>query len=707
MGPSNPVISSKNCLHSRESKVIADLLSRPSYANNDFVCDLNAVSIDLPSRKSKDIREEQMKDEDVRKIIDCFESCKKDENYVNWTSRGYLVNQGVLYHYSSDTDSEEAQLVVPCQEQRVLQQYHDPPTAGHCVAEGTYHKIAFRYYFPGMRKYISEYVKNCAECNRYKPNNQKPAGLLRTPVYAQWFETLAIDLFGPLPGTPTREKLIFLIDYYYISYYEMDRALRLRRSHCENCAKILIEEVFFFTLWFTHMSYRDDNAGPSRTKKGKFNIKKAFTDNEIANLLAELSDEYQSDFSYDSDEEFVPPTGNNPIDFFRHFFTDGVLEEIDAETNDYAQKVQEFHQLESNLQIKQFLADTRKFLHQMLRTINIKEEVLITLEMVADLSYAWEIIDSYTVYMQQGIKRNPTLAIKLRATFLKLASALDLPLLRINQASSPDLLSVSQYYSGELVSYVRKVLHIIPETMFGLMAQIIYLQTNVLKEVPTRLMKDQLKAYAQLDERYKVAKYTHAISVFTEGILMMKRTLVGIIQIDPKQLLEDGIRKELVQKVAVALHEGLVFNPKVKSSELVPKLEAIGQKMDGFRRSFEYIQDYVSIYGLKIWQEEMSRIINYNVEQECNAFLRHKVQDWQSIYQSRTIPIPCFAPLDNLSVNFIGRLAREVLRITDPRITVYIDQTTTWYDFKTHNEVVSLKLFSLIQVSNVELCSAV
>lgn len=47
--------------------------------------------------------------------------------------------------------------------------------------------------------------------------------------------------------------------------------------------------------------------------------------------------------------------------------------------------------------------------------------------------------------------------------------------------------------------------------------------------------------------------------------------------------------------------------------------------MDGFYRSFEYIQDYVSIYGLKIWQEEVSRIINYNVEQECNSFLRAKV----------------------------------------------------------------------------------
>lgn len=39
----------------------------------------------------------------------------------------------------------------------------------------------------------------------------------------------------------------------------------------------------------------------------------------------------------------------------------------------------------------------------------------------------------------------------------QLASALDLPLLRINQANSADLLSVSQFYSGELVAYVRKV----------------------------------------------------------------------------------------------------------------------------------------------------------------------------------------------------------------------------------------------------------
>ena len=62
-----------------------------------------------------------------------------------------------------------------------------------------------------------------------------------------------------------------------------------------------------------------------------------------------------------------------------------------------------------------------------------------------------------------------------------------------------------------------------------------------------------------------------------------------------------------------------------KPGELKAKLEALGSTVDAFRRSFEYIQDYVDIFGLKIWQEEVSRIVNYNVEQECNSFLRTKV----------------------------------------------------------------------------------
>ncbi len=32
------------------------------------------------------------------------------------------------------------------------------------------------------------------------------------------------------------------------------------------------------------------------------------------------------------------------------------------------------------------------------------------------------------------------------------------------------------------------------------------------------------------------------------------------------------------------------------------QLTKLSARLDGFRRSFEYIQDYVNIYGLRIWQ---------------------------------------------------------------------------------------------------------
>ncbi|GFU13813.1 uncharacterized protein TNCV_940081 [Trichonephila clavipes] len=74
------------------------------------------VAIDVPSRSPKEIRDEQMKDEELVKIISCLEDPYKNVNYVNWVERGYLMNQGVLFRYAPDSESEEAQLVVPIHE---------------------------------------------------------------------------------------------------------------------------------------------------------------------------------------------------------------------------------------------------------------------------------------------------------------------------------------------------------------------------------------------------------------------------------------------------------------------------------------------------------------------------------------------------------------------------------------------------------------
>ncbi|XP_050425351.1 WASH complex subunit 5 isoform X2 [Adelges cooleyi] len=367
------------------------------------------------------------------------------------------------------------------------------------------------------------------------------------------------------------------------------------------------------------------------------------------------------------------------------------------------EEVQEFHQLANNYQVSQTIKDTHSYLHEMIKTISVKDNVLIDLQIIGDFSYAWYHIDRFTNLMQNTIKEEPAFVIRLRATFLKLVSCMEVPLIRINQCGSENLMSVSKYYSHELIEYIRKVLHIIPKTMFKYMTEIARIQTEIIMEIPTRLEKDKLNDYAQLDERLKVARLTHSVSVLTEGVLCMKSTLVGVVEIDPKQLLEDGIRKELVQHIANALHNGLIFSPKTKTSDLLTKLEALSNTMAGYRRSFEYIQDYIGIYGLKIWQEELSRIIGYNVEMECNSFMRAKILDWQSVYQSKVVPVPSFPPCDNQSMTFIGRLARELIRITDPKITVYKEQTTAWYDYKTNEEIINIRFYSCI-TNSIGIC---
>jgi len=101
--------------------------------------------------------------------------------------------------------------------------------------------------------------------------------------------------------------------------------------------------------------------------------------------------------------------------------------------------------------------------------------------------------------------------------------------------------------------------------------------------------------------------------------------------------------------------------------------------LDGYCRSFQYIQDYIRLQGLQVWQEEFMRIVNFNVERECASFLIKK-NDLESVYQSREVPIPEFPRADGNSVNFMGRLARALLAHTNFRSTVFVPDTTTWYE---------------------------
>ncbi|GFW07663.1 transposon Tf2-9 polyprotein [Trichonephila clavipes] len=125
------------------------------------------------------------------------------------------MNQGVLYRYVPDADSAEAQLVIPTAEcELIMQRHHNDPMAGHYGEDGTFQKIAKRYYWTGMKK---------------------------TPVYSQRFEVIAIDLFGPLPQTDSGKQRIFIVEDCATKWVEL---FALSQASARQCVTTLIEEVF-------------------------------------------------------------------------------------------------------------------------------------------------------------------------------------------------------------------------------------------------------------------------------------------------------------------------------------------------------------------------------------------------------------------------------------------------------------------------------
>lgn len=225
-----------------KANVIADTLSRPPCEDESRpTCGICTVVVETPRWEASALREAQMADSDVGKIIKELEGMEEVAS-TRWAERGYCMTQGVLYRYTHDEENEEPQLVIPGSlRQEIMMECHDKATAGHGGVERTLKRVAQRYYFPGMRRFVAEYLKTCIECQRYKSPNVKPAGLLQTPVPAQRFEVLCVDLFGPLPRGELGERWILVVEDPASKWVEL---FALVDATAEACARALIDEVF-------------------------------------------------------------------------------------------------------------------------------------------------------------------------------------------------------------------------------------------------------------------------------------------------------------------------------------------------------------------------------------------------------------------------------------------------------------------------------
>ena len=96
---------------------------------------------------------------------------------------------------------------------KILELCHDNPSAGHPGREKTFELVSREYYWPSMRKYVAQYVRNCHTCQRSKQNNHAKFGVLRPlPIAQQPWQEVSMDFVTGLPESEGFNAVMVVVD---------------------------------------------------------------------------------------------------------------------------------------------------------------------------------------------------------------------------------------------------------------------------------------------------------------------------------------------------------------------------------------------------------------------------------------------------------------------------------------------------------------
>ncbi len=112
---------------------------------------------------------------------------------------GYSWGGGLLYHtIVDDGDSEKKRLVLPkSRRAKVLELAHD--RTGHVGIKKMRALINSRFVWPGIGKDVTNFVQSCNMCARMNKSGNRQAQLVERPIVTEPFESVAVDIIGPLP----------------------------------------------------------------------------------------------------------------------------------------------------------------------------------------------------------------------------------------------------------------------------------------------------------------------------------------------------------------------------------------------------------------------------------------------------------------------------------------------------------------------------
>lgn len=142
----------------------------------------------------------------------------------NGEVESYILKNKILYKIAKKHDEENHLYVVPATMRKsILIKYHD--LDGHGGLDRTLEKIQRYYYFPGMRKYVSNHLRMCLECILAKHKVGKQEGYLNPiPPGKRPFEVVHCDYLGPFVTSSKGNKYILVIIDNLTKYVQLEIA---------------------------------------------------------------------------------------------------------------------------------------------------------------------------------------------------------------------------------------------------------------------------------------------------------------------------------------------------------------------------------------------------------------------------------------------------------------------------------------------------
>ncbi|KAL5020808.1 hypothetical protein ScPMuIL_002107, partial [Solemya velum] len=246
----------------------ADALSRIPVCSTITFDQFGWSKTDILKFQSEDpvlqIMIELLKKHDDRPHFNEISSDNKDVKsyWIQWEQ--LELSDDVLYRkwFNPATNETRKLLIVPPEmRNEILTLAHDSTTGGHFGIKKTRDKIRQIFYWLGMRKDVTDWIKTCTICQTRK----SPVPKFRAPLVniqsSEPMEIVAIDITGPFPVTSRDNKYILVVGDLYSKWIE---SYPIPDQEAKTVAQVLTYK--FFTRFGVPKQLHSDQGGNFESK---------------------------------------------------------------------------------------------------------------------------------------------------------------------------------------------------------------------------------------------------------------------------------------------------------------------------------------------------------------------------------------------------------------------------------------------------------